>query len=61
MKARVILAQKWQSKPTFYNVPATNPFQHKPNGQHESLTRINHHHMDVLKDDGMDWQGIDWL
>jgi hypothetical protein len=42
----------WES--TFRNIPATYPTQHKPIWQIDTLTSINNHHMDVLKDDGMD-------
>jgi hypothetical protein len=49
-----IWAQKLGCKPNFDNIPATNPTQRIPNGPDDALTTINHHHMDILKDDGMD-------
>jgi hypothetical protein len=42
------------------NIPATNPTQHTTSRQDEAITTTNHHHMNVLKDDGMDLQEIDW-
>jgi hypothetical protein len=43
-------------KPIFDYIPATNPTQHIQNGPDDPLTttNINHHHVDILKDDGMD-------
>jgi hypothetical protein len=50
-----IWAQKLgKCKPNFDNIPATNPTQRIPNGPDDTLTTFNHHHMDILKDDGMD-------
>jgi hypothetical protein len=33
---------------------AQNPTQHKPNEPDDPFTAINYHHMEILKDDGMD-------
>jgi hypothetical protein len=40
------------------NIPATNPTQHTTSRQDKAITTTNHHHMNVLKDDGMDLQEI---
>jgi hypothetical protein len=43
-------------KPIFHYISAINPTQHIPNVPDDPLTitTINYHHMDILKDDGMD-------
>jgi hypothetical protein len=49
-----IWARLGKCKPIFDNTPATNPTQHIPNGPDDPLnTTINYHHMDILKDDGI--------
>jgi hypothetical protein len=38
----------------FDNIPTPNPSQQIPNGPDDLLTATNYHHMDMLKDDGID-------
>jgi hypothetical protein len=38
----------------FENIPTPNPTQHITNGPDVPPTTTNYHHMDMLKDDGMD-------
>jgi hypothetical protein len=43
-------------KPTFdyIPIPVQNPTQHKPNESDDPFKTMNYHHMEILKDDGMD-------
>jgi hypothetical protein len=43
-----------EKKLIFDNIPAPNPSQQIPNGPDDLLTTTNYHHMEMLKDDGMD-------
>ena len=59
------IQQKWvlNTQPVLVAIemiPAINPTQQTTSRQDKAITTTNHHHMNVLKDDGMDLQEIGW-